>query len=164
MLVSQLTSDSLCFFESLEILVSTKYGPCISSRSKSIRDILDTLEGHLYKCYNSRGKYDHSNLKYHAPHMSRRAIKLRETMTAGEFLSITHREHAKPMKIIIKEIVGLSGQSLLDYVLNNVKSVTVLKEESVLLDKTHKTTMPDNQKIFSRFDIHQIEVVCRKKS
>jgi len=131
----------------------------IDEHKKSIRDMLDPFEGHLYECYNSKGKYDHNSLRYNAPHMSESAAKLKPTLTKYEFLSLVHREHAKPLTILIKEMQGLSGQKLLDYLYKNLKSVTILKEEARIIDKKYKTTMPDNTKIFSRFEEFGINIV-----
>jgi hypothetical protein len=62
--------------------------------------------------------------------MSPTALALRDKLTQAQFLKATNREHAKPFKIVITEIKGLKGQQLLDYVLQNIQSVTILNEEN----------------------------------
>ena len=58
--------------------------------------------------------------------------------------------------MLTQEMKGLSGQKLLTYLSNNLRSVTVLREEADLMDKKYKTTMPNPNKIFSRFDEYGI--------
>ena len=91
--------------------------------------------------------------------MSERAAKLRNELNKGKFLDLIHREHAKPLTILIDEAQGLSGQRLLDYLCENLKSVSILKEEAEMIDQKYKTTMPDNNKIFSRFEEFGIKII-----
>jgi len=111
---------------------------------------------------NKNNRYDHNTLKHDAPYMSVRATEFRNKLSKYEFNKNTHREHAKPLKIIINEIAGLKGQDLLDYITRNVKSVTILKEEQKSLDKKFKTKMPDPKDVFSRFNATGIKIIKRK--
>lgn len=157
-----LTQEAKYYLKVLEALVASDFDVDISHHSKAIRDMMDNLEGHLHGCLNSKNRYDHNNLKYNAPHMSKRALDLRSQVTQREFLKKTHRDHAKPFKVVVNEIKGLKGQELLDYVLHHIKSVTILNEEQHLLDKTFKDKMSDPKDVFSRYKAVGIEVVCRK--
>lgn len=162
MKLSEISEESKYYLNILTAQVSSPFAIDITQHGKAIRDILDNVEGHLYRCYNSSGRYDHASLKYDAPHMSKSALELRESTTKGEFNGATHREHAKPMKILLEEMQGLSGQRLLDYLMLNLKSVTILNKEAERLDEKFKITMPDKTDIFSRFNELGITVVCRK--
>lgn len=128
---------------------------------KLIRDVLDPFEGYLRGRLNSRNKYDHSTLKFNATFMSPEALRLRiSCRRKQDFNKLTHREHAKPLAILSKEMRGLSGEELLEYLNDNLRSVTILKEEAKLLDKEYKITMPDTEKLFSRFQAVGIEPVA----
>ena len=162
MLISEINENAKCLLNALSGLLSPCYDFDIDDHGKVIRDLLDTFEGHLHECYNSRGKYSHSSLKHNATCMSESTGKLRDTLTQKAFLDLTHREHAKPIAIIIKEANGLSGEKLLTYLYENLKSVTILKEEAKIIDKKYKTTMPDATKIFSRFEEFGIKIIKRK--
>lgn len=158
--LTDLTEEAKYFLNILEALVSSPYNVKLVEHSKAVRDIMDNLEGHLHRVLNRNGRYDHSTLKENAPHMSEKAYALREHLNNKQkFLSLTHREHAKPFKIIMAEIAGLKGKELLNYVSLNVKSVTILKEERDSLDSMFKTTMPNVTDIFSRFKAVGIVVV-----
>ncbi len=159
MKLSQINEQSKYYLNILTAQVSSPFAIDVLLHKKAIRDILDNFEGHLHECYNSNGRYDHASLKYNATCMSKRAQQIKATMTKGEFTSATHREHAKPLAILIEEMQGLSGQRLLTYLYENLKSVTILKEEAKTLDKKYKTTMPDTTKIFSRFEEFGINIV-----
>jgi len=159
MLLKDLNENAKYYLNILTAQVSSPFAIDVLEHKKAVRDILDNFEGHLHMCYNSNGKYDHASLKYNATCMSESAFKLKSELTKGEFTSITHREHAKPLAILIKEMQGLSGQRLLTYLYENLKSVTILKEEAKMLDKQHKTTMPDIKHLFSRFDEYGIKIV-----
>jgi len=162
MLLSEINEQSKYFLNILTAQVSSPFDVDVLEHGKVIRDTLDPFEGHLHECYNSNGKYDHDTLKHDAPHMSERAAKLRNELKKGKFLKLVHREHAKPIAIILKEVQGLSGQRLLTYLHENLKSVTILKEEAKLIDKEYKTTMPDATKVFSRFEEFGIKIIKRK--
>lgn len=159
---NSLTSEAKYYLNVLEALVSSDFDIEITHHSKAIRDIMDNLEGHLHGCLNKNKRYSHSILKHDAPHMSVRAKELRKKVRQGEFLRNTHRDHAKPFKVVVQEIKGLKGQELLEYVLLNIKSVTILNEEQKLLDNTFKDKMPNRDDIFSRYKAIGIEVICRK--
>lgn len=162
MIYENLSEEAKYFLNVIESQVSSHFNIDITHHSKSIRDVMDNLEGHLYNCLNNNNRYDHGTLKYDAPHMSIKAVELRKTANKFEFNKKTHREHAKPFKIIIKEIAGLKGQNLLMYILNNIKSVTILKEEQSKLDKKFKTDMPEVNDVFSRFSAIGIKIIKRK--
>jgi hypothetical protein len=159
MQLSEINEQAKYYLNILTAQVSSPFAIKVSNHKKAIRDILDNFEGHLHECYNSNGRYDHASLKYNATCMSENAAKLKPTLTKGEFTSATHREHAKPLAILIEEMQGLSGQRLLTYLYENLKSVTIMKEEAKQLDKQYKTTMPDNSKIFSRFEEFGINII-----
>lgn len=158
----KLTEESKYFLNLIESQVSSDFKINISHHSKSIRDIMDNLEGHLHKCLNKNNRYDHNTLKHDAPHMSIKAVELRKRVTKSEFNRMTHREHAKPFKIVMAEIAGLKGQLLLDYIWDNIKSVTIMKDEQKKLDTKFKTTMPNLNDVFSRFSATGIEIIQRK--
>lgn len=158
--MTELTEETKYFLKVLESLVSPDFDVNIQHHGKAIRDIMDQLEGHLYKRLNSNGRYDHGTLRYNPPHMSLAAYKLKEkvqTKTAF-FAYKPHREHAKPFSMIVREIGGLKGQNLIDYILSNVKSVTILQEEKLRLDRVFKTTMPNPNDVFSRFKAVGIDI------
>lgn len=159
---NNLSQESKYYLNVLEALVSSEFCITITHHSKAIRDIMDNLEGHLYNCLNKNNRYDHGTLKYDAPFMSSHALELRKRLTKNEFLKKTHREHAKPFKTIVTEIEGLKNQALLNYILLNIKSVTILKEEQMALDKNLRYKMPDLNDVFSRFKATEIEVINRK--
>lgn len=160
--IKNLSPESKYFLNVMEALVSSEYEVNLTHHGKAIRDIMDTLEGHLHGCLNKNNRYSHSTLKYDAPYMSIGALELRNRVTQREFLKATYREHAKPFKLVVSEIKGLKGQGLLEYVIQNIKSVTILNEEQQLLDKAFKDKMPDPTDIFSRYKAVGIEVVRRK--
>lgn len=162
MKIEDLTEESKYFLSLIEAQVSSDYFVDIRHHAKSIRDVMDNLEGHLYNCLNKNKRYDHGTLKHDAPHMSIKAHELKKVLSKYEFNKRTHREHAKPFKIIIGEIAGLKGQMLLDYIITNVKSVTILKEEQAQIDKKFKTQMPNPNDVFSRFSATGIELINRK--
>jgi len=162
MLLSEINEQSKYYLNILTAQVSSPFDVDVLKHKKAIRDILDNFEGHLYECYNSNGRYDHKTLKYDATCMSESAQRIKAQMTKSEFTSVTHREHAKPLSILIEEVQGLSGQRLLTYLHENLKSVTILKEEANMIDKKYKTTMPDATKIFSRFEEFGIKIIKRK--
>ncbi len=157
-----LSTEARYYLQVMEALVSSEYEVNLIHHGKAIRDIMDNLEGHLHGCLNKNNRYSHSTLKHDAPYMSAAAFDLRDKLTQSQFLKATYREHAKPFKIVITEIKGLKGQQLLDYVLQNIKSVTILNEEQQLLDKTFKDKMPDPRDMFSRYKAVGIEVIKRK--
>lgn len=159
MLLKDLNENAKYYLNILTAQVSSPFAINVLEHKKAIRDILDNFEGHLHECYNSNGRYDHMSLKYNATCMSEAAYTLKPNLTKGEFTSATHREHAKPLTILIEEMQGLSGQRLLSYLYNNLKSVTILKEEAKQLDEQHKTTMPDIDNVYSRFEFHGIKLV-----
>jgi hypothetical protein len=159
MKLSQINEECKYYLNILTAQVSSPFAINVLEHKKAIRDILDNFEGHLHKCYNSNGMYDHASLKYHATYMSEAAIIIKSKLTKGEFISITHREHAKPLAILIEEMQGLSGQKLLTYLYENLKSVTILKEEAKLIDVKYKTTMPNSFILFSRFEEFGIKLV-----
>ena len=72
----KLTEESKYFLNLIESQVSSDFKINISHHSKSIRDIMDNLEGHLHKCLNKNNRYDHNTLKHDAPHMSIKAVEL----------------------------------------------------------------------------------------
>lgn len=157
-----LSTEARYYLQVMEVLVSSDYEVNLIHHGKAIRDIMDNLEGHLHGCLNKNNRYSHSTLKHEAPYMSAAAFALRDKLTQSQFLKATYREHAKPFKIVITEIEGLKGQQLLDYVLQNIKSVTILNEEQQLLDKTFKDKMPDPRDIFSRYKAVGIKIIKRK--
>ena len=161
--LENLNQEAKYYLDIITVQVSSKYAINISHHAKAIRDILDNFEGHLYECYNSNGRYDHGTLKHNATYLSKAATKLRETMTKSQFNKLTHREHAKPLCILVKEIQGMSGQQLLSHLVNNLKSVTILKQEAKALDGKYKTSMPDENNIFSRFEEMNIKIVKSNK-
>lgn len=157
-----LSTEARYYLQVMEALVSPEYEVNLIHHGKAIRDIMDNLEGHLHGCLNKNNRYSHNTLKHDAPYMSAAAFDLRDKLTQSQFLKATYREHAKPFKIVIAEIKGLKGQQLLDYILQNIKSVTILNEEQQLLDKTFKDKMPDPKDMFSRYKAVGIEVIKRK--
>jgi len=162
MKISEINEEAKYYLNILTAQISSPFDIDVTKHKKAIRDIMDNFEGHLHKVYNSKGNYDHGTLKYDAPHISEKAAILKETLTKNEFLKVSHREHAKPLSIIVDECKGLSGQRLLTYLYNNLKSVTILKEEATLLDSSYKTTMPDVDKVFSRFDYYEVKIIKQK--
>jgi len=103
----------------IETLVSSEFAIEITYHS---RDIMDNLKGHLYGYLNKNKRYDQSTLKYDSPFINIKAIKLKEKSSKNYFIKKNHVEHAKPLKFLIKEIKGLKGRDLLDYILGNVKA------------------------------------------
>ena len=159
MQLSEINEQAKYYLNILTAQVSSPFAIDVLKHKKAIRDILDNFEGHLHECYNSNGRYDHASLKYNATCMSEGACKLKQQLTKGEFTSKTHREHAKPLTILIEEMQGLSGQRLLTYLYENLKSVTILKQEAKAIDEKYKTTMPNTENLFSRFEEYGIKIV-----
>jgi|GEM_PF-2177517 len=159
---NDLTEEAKYFLSIIEAMVSSDFNVDITHHAKSIRDVLDNLEGHIYKCLNKNNRYDHNTLKHDAPYMSENALELRRMVTKYDFNRKTIREHAKPLKIVISEIANLKGDSLLSYICDNVKSVTIMKSEQRQIDQYFKTKMPDLHDVFSRFSHAGIKIIKRK--
>ena len=163
MLLKDLSNESRLQLSILQNFTTNILGVDLIKFSKQIRDNIDPLEGHLTNTLNSKGNYNHSVLKYDCPSMSVKALELRNSgISQFQFNKQTHREHAKPLKIMLAEMEGMGGQQLLDYLCNNLKSVTILKEEAKLMDTRYKTTMPDVNNIYSRFEVFNINIVPTK--
>ena len=144
----------------LNILTTLLNSDNPEDHKKSIRDMLDNFEGHYNQAYNRNGKYDHNSLKCNTRFISKKAQRIKSTRTKKEFTSETHREHAKPVSIIISEAKGMNSKELLSYLDKNLLSVTIMKAEAHLLDRgAYKISMPDTNNILSRFEICNIKVV-----
>tara|TARA_B110000259_G_C13733950_1_gene289676 strand:- start:55 stop:543 length:489 start_codon:yes stop_codon:yes gene_type:complete len=135
-------------------------GVDLKKLSKQIRDNLDPLEGHLTGRLNSRGNYNHRYFKDNCPYISVAALKLKNSgVSSSEFGSLTIREHAKPLAVMIQECEGLGGQHLLDYLEHSLRSVVITVEEDKIIGKEFKSTTPDSSNIFARYDQYGIKIV-----
>jgi hypothetical protein len=159
MKLEQLNPAAQYIFSALEGYFNPGVGVNLLNHCKLLRDTLDEFEGHKLETYTTGGKYNHETLKHQASMMSEAAAVNHKLFKKGKFVNLTHREHAKPIVMIVKEGQGLKGQDLLTYLHKNLLSVTIMKQEQKNLDKVYKTTMPDSSDILSRFSAVNIKVV-----
>lgn len=143
----------------------------IELNSKLLRDILDVVEGLMRGILNSKGKYDHQSLKLNCLYLSEAAQEIHRVNTKTGTLKLTHREHAVPLKIIIKEIYlmrTVSPDQLRFFLESNLVSVLITKGEQQLVDSFDqciKDRMPidwNGKDVFARFDQVGIKVITRE--
>lgn len=144
----------------------------IQINAKLLRDILDVVEGLMRGALNSKGNYNHSTLKLNCGYISEVALKLKTTTKPVEFLKLTHREHAIPLKVLVKELYSFNEIKTPDLKLfldKKLISVLITKSEQKLLDSTEyqiKDKMPfdwNKEDVFVRFKIVQIAITKNSK-
>lgn len=142
----------------------------VEFNSKLMRDILDVVEGLMRGALNSKGNYDHSSLKLKSSYISETALSLSESLSSVDLLKVTHREHAIPLKIVLRELYrlkNLNPESLRCFLETRLISVLITKEEQLLLDGSPykiKDVMPvgwNGINPFARFEIVGIQIRSR---
>ena len=128
--------------------------------SKLLRDILDVVEGLMREALNSKGKYDHSSLKLNCNFISNSVAHLQKETAGRKVLKLTHREHAIPLRVVLRELYKLKNINpdvLKEYFERYLVSVLITKDEQKLLDSSEhkiKDKMPpewDGKDVFARF-------------
>lgn len=145
----------------------------VELNSKLMRDILDVVEGLMRGALNSKGNYDHSSLKLKCSFISENAQRLHMTMNGGQLLKAAHREHAIPLKVVLRNLYSqeqLTPKSLMEFLSLQLVSVLITKDEQRLLDAADtkiKDSMPldwDGVDVFARFKKAGIKIIERSSS
>jgi hypothetical protein len=154
-------------------LVCESVNSQVTINPKLLRDILDVVEGLMRGSLNSKGKYDHASLKLNCMFESGGVQSLRSEMGRRELLSVTRREHAVPLKVLLKQLYqlqALSPVSLKDFLDQNLISVLITRDEQRFLDTSKfklREKMPaewDGVNVFARFEIVGIHIAKRQSS